>query len=108
MAPLVNRWLIRKRIYPRHLATLARFLSGSVGKTICDEVLLGLADHVAADTAVLDEESTANAMAELLLAVLREGNAADQRAAPFQALLQMLLDRQNPMALNLLGRLESL
>lgn len=108
LIPLWKRWLQRTRIYPRHIAVLARFLTTPIARGVRSTVLPFLVNYIANDLGVAEVEPAANALGELLVLMSRDTELADGVKESFYALLQILLDKQNPIALNLYGRLGKL
>jgi len=111
---LFERWVMRRSGYGRHLAKFARWLERTAAEPIRLPGLVWLNQSLAGTGTerVFDRESTADAVASLLNVIWRQDEERLRRNTAaftaFRSLLRWLVDRQNPVALELLGRIGGL
>ena len=111
---LFERWTKCVSAHGRHLATFARWLELAAAEPVRLPGVVWLERALISDAAerVIDRKSAAESMASLLTIVWRHDERRLRRDAAsfaaFRSLLQWLVDQQNAIALDLVGRLGGL
>ncbi len=111
MIPNIVRWVSRANLYARHVAQLAAWLQRIGGSEARTRLIPALRDVcLRTRRTPLDEESVPKALASLLAEIWRSDGAElrDEALIAFRELLRALADRQDKVALELLGQLGKL
>ena len=111
---LFEQWTKCVSAHGRHLATFARWMELDAAEPVRLPGVVWLERALISDAAerVIDRESAAESVASLLNIVWRQDESRLRRDATafaaFRSLLQWLVDQQNAIALDLIGRLGGL